>query len=116
MRPPFPSRRGAQRSHRAQGSSPGVRRLAAWLCATVALTLCAGLAAQEPSANASLVAAARAGDGAAMARALAAGATPNARNRLGESALLLRSRTGGPILPCRCLLPEPTSTSLRPTA
>jgi len=46
-------------------------------------------AAQELSVNARLLAAARAGDQAGVARALSEGATPNARNRVGESALLI---------------------------
>jgi ankyrin repeat protein len=83
MSQPSPGRRA--RRH----ATPGVRGLAAFLLAAVVVALAPGTAAQEPSANASLVAAAQAGDPAGMARALAAGATPNARNRRGESALLI---------------------------
>src|SRR6266481_4159232 len=45
--------------------------------------------AQEMSANVRLLAAARAGDSAGVTRALADGATPNARNRVGETALVI---------------------------
>lgn len=64
----------------------GAALLAAGLCALLAIS---GAAAQEQSANVRLVAAARAGDGPGMARALADGATPNARNRVGETALVI---------------------------
>ncbi len=45
--------------------------------------------AQETSANVRLLAAARAGDMAGVTRALADGATPNARSRVGETALVI---------------------------
>src|SRR6266567_2023658 len=45
--------------------------------------------AQEASANVRLLAAARAGDTAGVTRALADGATPNARSRVGETALVI---------------------------
>ncbi len=45
--------------------------------------------AQETSPNVRLLAAARAGDMASVTRALADGATPNARSRVGETALVI---------------------------
>src|SRR5258706_8675043 len=45
--------------------------------------------AQEMSANVRLLAAARAGDMGSVTRALADGATPNARSRVGETALVI---------------------------
>src|SRR6266849_6231323 len=62
------------------------------------LMLAAAAYAQQPSANVRLVAAARAGDQAAVTRALADGATPNARNRIGETALLIALKTERPDL------------------
>src|SRR5947207_4497070 len=50
--------------------------------------------AQETSANVRLLAAARAGDAAGVARALFDGATPNARNRVGETALVITLKNG----------------------
>ena len=53
------------------------------------LSLSAFGADQDLSVNARLLAAARSGDSQGVARELAAGASPNARNRLGETALLV---------------------------
>ena len=83
------------KSHRSPGchaqrhATARVRELAACVLGAAVVAWAPGAVAQEPSANASLVAAAQAGDPAGIARALAAGATPNARNRRGESALLI---------------------------
>src|SRR6266498_4678422 len=65
-------------------------------CLVAALFGTASLAvgAQEMSPNLQLLAAARGGDSAAVARALAAGATPNARNRVGETALVIALKAG----------------------
>src|SRR5437773_2138663 len=51
-------------------------------------------AEQDLSANARLLAAARSGDTPALTRALASGASPNARNRLGETVLLVAIKKG----------------------
>src|SRR5215471_257293 len=69
-------------------------RLGFGLAVTVALVLTllspsALGAEQDLSVNARLLAAARSGDSQGVARELAAGASPNARNRLGETALLV---------------------------
>ncbi len=107
--------------YRAAGAAARARRLpgrglALWLCAAALAGLPPPARAQEPSANVRLVAAASAGDPAGMARALADGATANARNRLGESALLIALQKDAPIWPGRCSPPAPTSTSARPMA
>ena len=56
------------------------------------------LAAQDLSVNARLLAAARAGDVAGVERALAEGASPNARNRLGETVLVIALKNDKPAL------------------
>ena len=67
MSQPFPGRRAAawRRAKR------GLLRLAACLFAAIVVTWASAAAAQEPSANVRLLAAARSGDSADMARALA---------------------------------------------
>lgn len=78
-------------------SPHGIASVAACLC-VLALLAVPVAAAQESSANVRLVAAARAGDKAGMVRALEDGATANARNRLGESALLIALKNERPDL------------------
>ena len=56
---------------------------------TVSCCNVASGAEQDLSINARLLAAARNGDAQGVARALASGASPNARNRLGETALVV---------------------------
>src|SRR2546423_15675336 len=70
----------------------------ACLMSTAVLMSPSATCAQESSANVRLVAAARAGDQAGVTRALAQGATPNARNRIGETALLIALKTERPDL------------------
>lgn len=82
---------------------PGARLVAACLCATTMVGWLPAAAAQEQSANVRLVAAARAGDQPGVARALADGATPNARNRQGESALLIGLKNERPELALQML-------------
>src|SRR6266446_613681 len=86
---------------RAETRSLSVRSLVVACLMTTAflmLALASAAYAQQPSANVRLVAAARAGDQAAVTRALADGATPNARNRIGETALLIALKTERPDL------------------
>src|SRR5437867_1073658 len=69
----------------------------------VALGLAAALLplathSQELSINARLLAAARAGDPAGVSRALKEGAAPNARNRLGETALVIALKNDRPAM------------------
>jgi ankyrin repeat protein len=81
----------------------GTRIAAACLWAAAMVALLPAAAAQEPSVNVRLLAAARAGDQAGVARALADGATPNARNREGESALLIALKNERPELALQML-------------
>jgi len=57
-----------------------------------------GAIAQDLSANARMLAAARAGDQGAVARAIADGASVNARNRVGETALIMALQNERPAL------------------
>jgi len=57
-----------------------------------------GALAQDLSVNARMLAAARAGDQAAVGRALADGASVNARNRVGETALVMALQNDRPAL------------------
>src|SRR5436190_19541798 len=59
--------------------------------------------AQDWSINARLLVAARAGDEAGLVRALADGAAVNARNRIGESALVIALKNEQPALASRML-------------
>ena len=59
--------------------------------------------AQDWSINARLLAAARAGDEAGLVRALADGAAVNARNRIGETALVIALKNDQPALAMRML-------------
>ena len=70
-------------------------RILAWL-AFIALPH--GVLAQDLSANARLLAAARAGDQAGVGNALADGASANARNRVGETALVIALKNDQPTL------------------
>ncbi|HVR93893.1 MAG TPA: ankyrin repeat domain-containing protein, partial [Casimicrobiaceae bacterium] len=54
--------------------------------------------AQDLSVNAMMLAAARAGDQVAVARALSGGASVNARNRVGETALVIALKNDQPTL------------------
>lgn len=80
------------------GWPPGAWLVATYFCA-VSIFLAPPCAfAQDLGPSARLVAAARAGDAAGMARALAEGAAPDARNRLGETALLIALKRERPDL------------------
>jgi ankyrin repeat protein len=57
-----------------------------------------GASAQDLSINARMLAAARAGDQAAVAQALSGGASANARNRIGETALVIALKSDRPAL------------------
>src|SRR5436309_8987696 len=84
---------------RAETRSVPLRSLVvACLMSTAVLILPSAAYAQESSAKVRLVAAARAGDQAGVTRALAEGATPNARNRIGETALFIALKTERPDL------------------
>ena len=72
-------------------------RIAVACLAVVALTLVSSAAAaadSDLSASAQLLVAARNADAPAVSRALEGGASPNARNRLGETALLIALKQG----------------------
>jgi ankyrin repeat protein len=66
---------------------------AVWL---LIIALPHGAWGQDLSSNARLLIAARAGDQAAVARALSDGASPNARNRVGETALVIALKNDQP--------------------
>ena len=93
-----PKYRLAARCGTARRARPRARWFAAWLCAAAVAGWAPAAVSQEPSANLRLLAAVRAGDTGGMARALADGATPDARNRQGESALLIALRNERPEL------------------
>jgi ankyrin repeat protein len=102
MRPAAHPRRRPARRAAASGRLPLARVIATCLCAATVAGSLPNAAAQE-SANVRLVAATRAGDQAGVTRALAQGATPNARNRLGESALLIALQNDRPELATQML-------------
>jgi ankyrin repeat protein len=80
----------------------------AWL-ALIALPH--GVLAQDLSANARLLAAARTGDETGVGKALADGASANARNRVGETALVIALKNDRPTL--AMTMPR---TRVRPTS
>jgi len=79
-----------------------VGRAAARRCCILAwlafIALPHGVLAQDLSANARLLAAARAGDQTGVGKALADGASVNARNRVGETALVIALKNDQPTL------------------
>jgi uncharacterized protein len=79
------------------GRAAAARRFGslAWLAF---IALAHGALAQDLSANARLLAAARAGDQAGVARALSDGASVNARNRIGETVLIIALKNDRPAL------------------
>ena len=81
--------------HRSESQGRLVIRAFCWF-ALLALALPA--TGQDPSLNTRLLAAARAGDQAGVQRAIADGATVNARNRLGETALVIALKGNRPAL------------------
>src|SRR5207237_8924870 len=79
-----------------------IGRAAAHRCCILAwlafIALPQGVLAQDLSANARLLAAARAGDQTGVGKALADGASVNARNRVGETALVIALKNDQPTL------------------
>src|SRR5215813_3562988 len=74
------------------------RRLFPWLIALAVGVFAQATWAQEQSPNSRLLAAGRAGDRAAVTRALADGASPNARTRVGETVLVIALKNARPEL------------------
>ncbi len=100
----------ALRAVRRLGCSPAARRLAGRLVSPLAAIVLAafialphGALAQDWSINARLLAAARSGDEAGLVRALADGAAVNARNRIGETALVIALKNDQPAMAKRML-------------
>lgn len=83
-------------------SARTVRRLAGLVLA-VLIALPHAATAQDWSINARLLAAARAGDESGLTRALADGAAANARNRIGETGLVIALKNDQPRLAMRML-------------
>ena len=69
------------------------------------------VAAQDLSANARLLAAARTAEGAGVTKALADGASPDARNRVGETALIIALKNDQPAL-ARTMIDAGTDVNL----
>lgn len=91
--------------------------LSAWLVvACVVASPAAAQAPTNPNLNAQLLVAARQSDAARVERALAQGAAPNSRNRLGKTALLMAAEKGDLALAERLLAAGSEPVNQLPTA